>query len=46
MLFNFNRKTIMSTKKTVLSQIPRDLRREDDNETTKVHIIESDVWYT
>ncbi len=36
----------MSTKKTVLPQILQDLRREDDNETTTVHIIESDVWYT
>ena len=26
MLFNFNRKTIMSTKKTVLPQILQDLR--------------------
>ncbi len=36
----------MDTKKTALPQILQDFRREDDNETTEVHIIESDVWYT
>ena len=36
----------MDTKKTTLPQILQDFRREDDTETTEVHIIESDVWYT